>query len=182
MYSKHSSLPSSEIFSMSADGYWFASVFCTQMMLCHVQNGMDTKPVQQGNLEMSLSVWHDHVLRPAAKYVTENHEIPSFAQKAIDTHRSYGQRNVAIALHISLLVHASKEILEQCTEQNVGPNTMKEVKKWFELMAETADSSLYRQAPARLKAEMEKVQRAHTLGIKNIHSSPMKFYSFGLPT
>jgi len=149
------------IFSLSAEGYWFASVFCTNMMFCHLGKELiSTSPqhlVKQGNLEMSMSVWHQHVLVPTTMYVTQHHEMPSFARTALQDHNALDSRNRVIALHVCLLLHASKEIIAQCQLKNVGVKTLEEVQKWFDLMSEMANSSLFDAAPESLKTKFQEL-------------------------
>jgi hypothetical protein len=143
------------IFSLSAEGYWFASVFCTNMMFCHLGKELiSTSPqrlVKQGNLEMSMSLWHQHVLVPTTRFVTQHHNIPSFAQKALQEPNVLDSRNCAVALHVCLLLHASREIIEFCRLNDVGQITLEEVRKWFVLMSEITNSSLFKAAPDILK-------------------------------
>ena len=149
------------IFSLSAEGYWFASVFCTNMMFCHLGKELiSTSPqhlVKQGNLEMSMSVWHQHVLVPTTMYVTQHHEMPSFARTALQDHNALDSCNRVIALHVCLLLHASKEIIAQCQLKNVGVKTLEEVQKWFDLMSEMANSSLFDAAPESLKTKFQEL-------------------------
>jgi hypothetical protein len=149
------------IFSLSAEGYWFASVFCTNMMFCHLGKELiSTSPhrlVKQGNLEMSMSLWHQHVLVPTTRFVTQHHKIPTFATMAIHAHNVLVSRNCAVALHVCLLLHASRVITAQCQENNVGRKTLEEVNKWFVLMSETANSALFEAAPERLKTEFQEL-------------------------
>ncbi len=146
------------IFSLSAEGYWFASVFCTNMMFCHLGKQLiSTSPerlVKQGNLEMSMSLWHQHVLVPTTRFVTEHHNIPSFARKALQEPNVLDSRNCAVALHVCLLLHASREIIEFCRLNDVGQITVEEVRKWFVLMSETTNSSLFKAAPDILKENL----------------------------
>jgi hypothetical protein len=149
------------IFSLSAEGFWFASVFCTNMMFCHAgKESISESPqdlVKQGNFEMSVSLWHQHVLVPATIHVTQHHKMPSFAREALRYQNSLGSRNGAIVLHVCLLLHACKDILEQCRGKNVGKKTLEEVHNWFALMSETANSSLFNAAPESLKAKFKEL-------------------------
>jgi len=143
------------IFSLSAEGYWFASVFCTNMMFCHLGKELiSTSPqrfVKQGNLEMSMSLWHQHVIFPTTRFVTLQHKIPSFAQTALQEPSVLDSRNGAVALHVCLLLHASREIIEFCRLNDVGQKTLEEVRKWFVLMSEMTNSSIFKAAPDILK-------------------------------
>lgn len=143
------------IFSLSAEGYWFASVFRTHMMFC--QSGKElisTSPqslVKEGNLEMSMSLWHQHVLIPTTKFVMHHHKIPTFAQMALEEQSVLDSRNCAVALHVGLLLHASRDITEFCSQNDVGQKTVEEVCKWFVVMSEITNSSLFKAAPEILK-------------------------------
>jgi hypothetical protein len=149
------------ILSLSAEGYWLASVFCTKMMFCHLGKELiSTSPqrlVKQGNLEMSMSLWHQHVIIPTNRFVTHHHKIPTFAQTALQERNVLDSRNCAVALHVCLLLHASREIMAQCRENNVGRKTLEEVNKWFVLMSETANSALFEAAPDRFKTEFQEL-------------------------
>ena len=150
--------PPKSIFSLSADGLWFASVFCTHMMFCRALKELQIVcPIKMGNIEMSMSVWHREVLIPITKFIAESHKMPSFAEKALSELESLGSFNGAITLHVCLLFHAGKEILQECRGNNVGPKTLEEVSKWFDLLSEIANSSLFAAAPPSLKAKFIKL-------------------------
>ena len=167
MSSNHSILPPNDIFSLSAEGYCLSSAFCTHMMLCHVFNEVTPNPVQEGNLEMSLHLWHEKVLRPTVKHITERHQIPTFAQKAMEILSLYeGPGNRAILLHISLLHHASKEILEQCNKGNFGKKTLQEVKYWFQIMESTMNIPNFSKVPECFREAFEQTVHAHLPGIR----------------
>ena len=165
MSSNLSILPPNDIFSLSAEGYCLSSAFCTHMMLCHVFNEVPPNPVQEGNLEMSLHLWHEKVLRPTVKHITERHQIPTFAQKAMEILSLYeGPGNRAILLHISLLHHASKEILEQCNRGNFGKKTLEEVKYWFQLMKFTTKTPFFKEVPESFRKAFAQTVHVHLPG------------------
>lgn len=149
---------------MSCDGYWFASVFCTQMLFCHW--GKELIPqtnetlAKRGNIEMSMSLWHQHVVAPTTKHVAEKHVIPTFARKALKIKTSLGDLNGAITLHVALLINAWKEMIQHCQRTSVGEKTLEEVKKWVGLMYETAQSNLFNAAPSRLKDKFHELFNA----------------------
>jgi hypothetical protein len=142
------------IFNLSAEGCWFASVFCTQKMFNHVSDALPPEMlVKQANLEMSMSVWHKHVVVPTTNYVTGRHTIPGFAEKALGRLKKLGPCNKAIALHLSLLIQAWKALIKACKETLVGPNTLDEIRNWISFMSITKDSSLFDATPPALRAQ-----------------------------
>lgn len=149
-----------DIFSLSAEGFWFASIFIVNMMFCHVGNDLisehENKLIIEGNLEMSMSLWQQLVLIPTTMKITNKHKLAPFARAAISDQLSSSSNDVdIISFHICLLLHASMEILEKCSEKNVGPSTMAVVKKWFDLMSMTAKSSLFSEAKDSVKTEFK---------------------------
>lgn len=165
MSSNLSILPPNDIFALSPEGYCLSSAFCTHMMLCHVFNEVPPNPVQEGNLEMSLHLWHEKVLRPTLKHITERHQTPTFSKKAMEILSSYdGPGNRAILLHISLLHHASKEILEQCNKGNFGKKTLEEVKYWFQLMESTMKTPLFKKVPECFREAFAQTVDVHLPG------------------
>lgn len=157
-HSDFSVIMANSIFALSAEGIWFASVFCTQMMFCFVDIHDQPEPlVLEGNLEMSMHLWHQLVVIPTTQYVTEQHSMPYFARKAMRCLNLSGSSNTAIALHVGLLVQAWKELLRECRLKRVGPDTFQEIKKWHRLMSKTACSSLFRAAPDDVKTQFKEL-------------------------
>jgi len=169
---------SKKIFTLSAEGYWFASVFCINMMFCHIgadpnnNNNNESNPnnnnnnesesgidpaMQQMYLKMSMAAWHECVLIPMAKEITKQHKIPPFAEKALKDVNHFSSCNTAIALHMSLLFHASTALIKQCRKKMVGHQTLEEIEKWFQLISQTASSDLFKAAPDGLKGELQKL-------------------------
>jgi len=142
------------IFNLSVEGYWFASVFCTQKMFNHVSEALPPEMlVKQKNLEMSMSVWHKHVLVPTTNYVSSQHKIPVFAKKALRELKKLGPCNKAIALHLSLLIQAWKALIKACKETLVGPHTLEEIRNWISFMSITKESTLFQAAPSVMRTQ-----------------------------
>ena len=140
-----------DVFGPSAASLLMYSAISVEAMM----RGQWSDPRGTAFIIKRVSAWSEAFAQDIIPDMVKGHELASFEKKALDNVGDYGQGR--INLHISLLLHASKEMIMFC-ENGVGRNTAEHVRTWFTtLMERTMESELFSRASKKLRAELRKV-------------------------
>ena len=149
-----------EILKLDPEGLALTTVLATKIMLIKQGWSKTLDNVISGNLTKRVSFWHEFTLDPLMKSISRIHTPPSFARHAILlVKRNTDDLNDGdpTALHVWLLLTASNFIQRKLRQVPVGPNTQKNVAKWFDIMSATAGSSLFEASPANVRHDFSKM-------------------------
>lgn len=136
-----------DVFGPCAASIFICSIVGVEALL----RGKLDDPKQDASLIKRVSVWSDVLAHDIIPDIVKGHQLAGFEKRALKNRVRYG--NGRINLHISLLLHASKEMIKLC-KHGLGKSTGACVKTWFCLMKRTKESELFRRASAELREEL----------------------------
>lgn len=124
-----------DLLEMNPESVWLNVMVAVKSMLANFEDWESKDETDIGNVGdfiKRISDWHKHITCPwALRYTMTN--LPPYAKSVIVSNQD---KDNIFELHASLLLAVSEILVECVTEKGVGPNTMEEIGKWFELMEE----------------------------------------------
>ena len=112
------------------------------------------EPMEHAFLVKRVATWSEAIADDIIPAIVKGHKLAEFARKTLENVRKYGSGR--INLHISLLLHASKEMMLFCAH-GIGKETADCVKRWFNMMEKTMRSRLFSRASDKLRGDLSSV-------------------------
>lgn len=146
------------ILGASVEAIWFSSVFATKMVLIQIEKcTVLTNETKKANMLKLISQWHEFILIPVTKMVTDLHQTPCIEFAFLsDKDNQFVKSGDMISLHICLYSKISKYILEK-VQSGIGRKTLEEVINWFRLMDQTSTSKLFEKASKEVTDGLNKI-------------------------
>ncbi len=156
------------ILGASLEAIWFSTVFATKMVLIQMDK-WTTNETKKANMLKVISQWHEVILMPVTKMVTDRHQIPSIEFAFLsDKDNHFVKSGDMISQHVCLYSKISKYILDK-VRSGIGSKTLEEVTNWFRLMDMTSTSKLCENASEQVTASLKKsIQEFEDMDIEEV--------------
>ena len=149
------------ILGASLEAIWFSTVFATKMVLIQMEKcTLLANETKKANILKVISQWHEVILMPVTKMVTDRHQIPCIEIAFLsDKDNHFVKSGDMISQHICLYSKISKYILDK-VQSGLGSKTLEEVTNWFRLMDMTSTSKLCENASEQVTDSLKKIIEA----------------------